>query len=204
MNTQDIKNLVNNISKGLGSYSDNIEKLREYGELAIIELLNVESKHISGVRDGRDSVADILGAIAELSKENFEFVLDLFEKELAKPYDKQKYVSPLAWSLGSTGNQNADQLLAKCLKHKDMWTRWMCCESLLKLKSEKSIPSLIGALKDRSEMVKATAIAAMQEFGTIDAIPALKRLSRLKNKALAEKSLKAIESIKIREVPGRL
>jgi len=200
MKQQELKEVIREISEGVGDYFKHIDNLKKYGKHAIVELLNTEIKHQPGVRDGRDAMTDILGAISMLSKEKetFDFVLNFFDQELAKPQDQQKYVSSLAWALGGTGNQEADRLIAKCLNHKDKWIRWMACESLLKLKSERSIPALIDALKDRSEMVKITAITALKEFGTMDALPALKRLSESKRLAISEAAIAAIILIKKR------
>jgi len=199
MTFDEIDRLVNNISEGIGDFKNNTNRLKKYGEQSIIRLLNAKSINNPGQRDGRDSVSDILGAIAEIAEDHRQFVIKLFEDELNKPFDKQKYVSSLSWALGHIDDRRIIPLFMKGLKHKEQWIRWECCEALLRLKSKDSIPSLIDALKDRSELVKSTAIKAMQEFGTVEAIPRLEKLLKSKRKGIRQGAHKAIELINERQ-----
>lgn len=187
--------LIDNISRGVGDFQKNIDSLKRHGKKAIIALLNTKATHIPGNRDGRDSVTDILTAISEISKDHKEFVLNLFSEELDKPNEQQKYISSLAWTLSAIDSKQAVPLLIKGLKHGNKWIRWMCCESLLRIKDVNSISGLITALGDRSGLVKSTAIEALSEFGTSEVIPHLEKLSRSKNTEISENARKAIESI---------
>jgi HEAT repeat protein len=198
MTATDMNELINNISKGIGSYQDNLNNLKKYGEQAIIALLNSKLTHVPGSRDGRDSVADILGALAEISRKHKQFFIDLFKSELNEPINNQKYISSLAWVSGCIDAEEIVPLLIKGLNHDNKWIRWECCESLLKLKSKDSISALIKALKDRSDLVKSTALEGLKQFGTGDAIPYLEKLTKSKKPEISENAQKAIDSIQKR------
>ena len=87
---------------------------------------------------------------------------------------------PLIWCLIGHASHEAVQLFAKAIKDEDQYTRWAAAEALSKCRASDASALLVAALKDRSHLVKGTAVDAMAKFNDPAAIPQLKKITESK------------------------
>lgn len=117
----------------------------------------------------RDEYADVLGELATVAPNHIRALDGLFDSG-------NYYRMSLIWCLiGQTGPEFIE-LFKKAITDKDQFTRWAAAEALAKCRSTQASALLTIALKDRSHLVKATAVDAMAKFGDPAAIPQLKRI----------------------------
>lgn len=138
----------------------------------------------AGSRDKHDSCSDELAKIAPKYIPEIDVLFD----------SGTYYRMPLIWCLIGCSDPKAIDLFQKALADRDQYTRWAAVEALAMCGG--SIPSrlLVAALKDRSHMVKGTAVRAMVKFRDADAVPQLKKI--IASKHLNQAAPGIVESAK--------
>jgi hypothetical protein len=85
----------------------------------------------------------------------------------------------LYWALGQADDRDSLVALIDGLRHKNLYVRWAAAESLVRRRDPRSVPALIGVLKDRSGLVRMTVVQAMETnrmYRRPEAIPLLERI----------------------------
>jgi hypothetical protein len=197
---KELLSLISSISEGTGDIQKNIEAIKTFGEMSLVEILNADLTHIPDSRDIRDSLHDIKCAFTEVAQVHLEAATELFKRELLSSNEGTN--NKLIMLAGVFEDLYHDELLPVLelgIKHNSKWVRLRCCESLRKSKAPKALPLLSVALKDRVLHVKHCAIEAMGEFGTPEQIPNLIELQKSKDRSLKGKANRAIAQIESRE-----
>ena len=95
------------------------------------------------------------------------------------------------------------------MSDKDQYVRWVSAECLKMTESERAIPHLVKAPKDRSHLVKSVAVEAMGTFGDERALKGLEHILTLKSiqkdsPGMISDAKEAIKSIKSRRSKDEL
>jgi len=98
-------------------------------------------------------------------------------------YENEEHRLPVTWTLGHlTQYPQLIEPLKVALKDKDMWGRWAAIEGLSQIKGDSSlIPTFDEALRDRSPMVKSTAVCWLKKHGDKTSLKPLERLLSLRS-----------------------
>jgi HEAT repeat protein len=151
------------------------------------------------IRALRDTTLGAAGpaaaALGELgAQEAVEPLIHCFEDMPTCPYD---VVGEALWKLNS--DRAADAWILGLKKGSWWYPRSACAAALGRIKSQKGIESLIGALKDESEQVRRAAVLALMEIGSEKprgALEAVRADSDLEVRIYAAEALKRIGTIK--------
>lgn len=121
-------------------------------------------------RDLWDTVSDVY----------WHFAAVISEELIARMDDERLGRAQAYWALGNAKDQHSIDVLIEGVRDRSMWNRWCAVESLLRRKPKRAIHALVGRLKDRSSLVKASIVQNMMSSHWLrcpEAIPLLRKLA---------------------------
>jgi len=158
------------------------------------------------VAAGEDAVEPLLKALeGKARRETFERLSDTLIRIgppaaqriiTAITVERRAVLAPAgAWILGQVGGGDAVDVLISILGYPSDHARWSAAAALGNLEDARSVEPLISALGDKSLLVKAESIAALERFGDDRAEYALRLVSKSLDpvlKASADRAAKMI------------
>jgi hypothetical protein len=155
------------------------EQLGKCGEPGADALLDaLEGKH--GMppknRHPRDVHDALTGGLYAIAIVNPDPLINTLKRRPQHAFD-------LIWALGQTRHVGVVAILIAFSKHKDMWVRWAALEGLARCPKKAFLQLFLDALRDRSDMVRFSALQGLARVADHTAIDPLKRY--LANKRLS-------------------
>jgi HEAT repeat protein len=175
------------------------ERLGKCGQLGVDAVLDaLEGKH--GLppkrRHPRDVHEGLVGGLYAIAKVNPDPLINTLNR-------RPEHARDLIWALGGSGHVAAVKKLLEYAKHQDMWVRWAAVEGLVRCGKQHSLlQPLLDALRDRSDMVRYSALQGLVKVADHTAIEPLKRYLASKRlspggKRLASELLAKLEKARV-------
>ncbi len=165
MENQQIQNLIQILgNEDITIFLDTVDKLKQFGEVAVIELINVLKSSNNLIRSGAVSALALIG--------NKKAVEPLIEKLLDNCEDGSVRVS-IAWRLWLFNDLNTVEPLIKVLKDQNGLLRAKAICSLGLLGDQRAVEPLIETLNDENQEARFEAGRALGEIRSPNATQAL-------------------------------
>ncbi|GAB5440610.1 MAG: hypothetical protein Fues2KO_09590 [Fuerstiella sp.] len=113
----------------------------------------------------------------ELLRELRPLVADRLDT-ISKSFDNAGFPRfAVLWCLIGVCSADAISLMCRGIADADKYTRWAASEGLAKCETPQSTDALVSALRDRSNLVKGVAVAAMERLRPLSAVPQLRKIA---------------------------
>jgi hypothetical protein len=173
-----VTNLVEKIIAGTGVRlaCARLSNCGKRGVDAILDALEGKHGRAPTSRHPRDVHDDLLGGLHAIGKVHPGPLIDALDR-------RPQHSVSLIWVLGGSRREGVVEKLVEYSKHKDIYARWAAVEGLNRYRKKSLLLPLLGALHDRSDMVRFSALIGLAKIADRTAIEPLKRY-------LASKGLK--------------
>jgi len=165
----DIDTLVGQLLTGKDVRSA-YSKLGNTGQIGVDKILDAMEGNCAPApkrRHPRDVHEDLIGGLVAVGKVDANALIDTLQR-------RPKHVFSLIWALGSSRQQIATTTLIEHSQHKDMWVRWAAVEGLARRRQKCLLQPLLVALRDRSDMVRYSALVGLEKIADKQAIAGLR------------------------------
>jgi hypothetical protein len=165
----DLDDLVGNLLAGVGVRSA-CSRLRKSGQVGVNKILDAieggfgpapKSRHPRDVHD------DLIGGLHAVATVDANALISSLKR-------RPRHACALIWALGGSRQKVAVETLIEYSKHQDKWVRWAAVEGLVRRPQKSLMQPLLGALRDRSDMVRFSALVGLKKVADSRAIEGLK------------------------------
>jgi HEAT repeats len=161
---------------------------------AVLDALEGKHGHTPKSRHPRDVHDDLLSGLHAIGQVNPDPLIDALGR-------RPQHAFALIWVMGGSRREAVVEKLVEYSKHKDLYVRWAAVEGLGRYRKKSLLPHLLAALRDRSDMVRFSALTGLAKVADRTAIEPLKRylaIKRLKpgGKRIASELLAKLEKAK--------
>jgi len=133
----------------------------------ILDAMEWKSGSAPQSRHPRDVHDDLIGGLRAVATVDANALIATLK-------DRPKHALALIWALGGSRQTVALTTLIEYSRHKDMWVRWAAVEGLARRRKKSLIQPLLGALRDRSDLVRFSALVGLEKVADSRAIEGLK------------------------------
>jgi len=169
-----VGNLVRGIDVGMAC-----SRLRHSGSAGVNRILDAIEGKLGPApkrRHPRDVHDDLIGGLRAVATVDVKALIGALKR-------RPKHALDLIWALGGSRLKVAVQTLIDYSTHKDMWVRWAAVEGLARRRQKSLMQPLLVALRDRSDLVRFSALVGLEKVADGRAIEGLKHY--LSNKRLS-------------------
>jgi HEAT repeat protein len=166
----DLDEFVGKLINGVDvrSASTRLRKSGLAGVNRILDAMDGEFGPAPTGRHPRDVHDDLIGGLHAVASVDANALISTLKR-------RPKHAFALTWALGGSRQKVAVQTLIEYSTHEDKWVRWAAVEGLARRQQKSLMEPLLVALRDRSDMVRFSALVGLEKVADNRAIEGLKQ-----------------------------